>query len=357
MKRSGIPTAGRAGRLSRRLMSASILALALLGAAAAGWRSLPVRLWRVDRALAAGRVGEARLLLDLKASTNDPRILTRYARLRLMENRPDAVVRILADRVRSRPDPEWLAMLGESYQLLGNPDAALSAYRILLVSRPNDSQAWQARGRLAYGLGALAEAIEAYRKLEDLEPNKPEWPRVLGQIALDVDATDLAAASFRRALTLDPGNLDVRFGLAEALYLSGAVAAGLSEIDRCLESRPEDLRWETARAECLRAIGRAEESTRALDRVLARAPDDVRALRLRAEFDLEAREWVTALVLLERARAVDPGDWRVHYALSRVYGALGRTEDARQARSLMLEHQARTQLKPNPVQRPAGMSR
>lgn len=354
MKRSANPAAG-AKTLRRRLVlgSAAVLAAALAGFAAydAGF-SVAAKLRRVDRALAAGRVDEARKLLDLKTGTDDPRILTRYARLRLIEKRPDSVVRLLADRVADRPDPEWLEMLGEAQAAVGDLDGALKTYRTLASLRPDHRGALEARGVLAHRLGSAAEAIEAYRELERLEPTKADWPRNLGRVAMEVDAADLAVSALRRAVKLDSGDLDLRFGLAEALYLSGDVEAGLAEIDRCLASRPDDPRLQIARAECLRDLGRAAESVEAIDRVLARDADHVQALRLRAEHELETGDRSKALERLERARDRDPLDWRVHYALSRVYDALKRPDDARNARASMAKHQAASQIKPGSAAKP-----
>ena len=69
--------------------------------------------------------------------------------------------------------------------------------------------------------------------------------------------------------------------------------------------------------------------------ILAREPDHVRALRLRAEVHLQRREFTRVVELLERARTIDPDDWRVLYKLAQVYDRLGRSDEARAAQARM----------------------
>ena len=61
------------------------------------------------------------------------RAITRLARLRLLQHRPDSVVRLLESRLRSRIDLEWLAMLGEANLALGRTQEAWGAYRMLFA--------------------------------------------------------------------------------------------------------------------------------------------------------------------------------------------------------------------------------
>ena len=64
--------------------------------------------------------------------------LTRLARLRLLQHRPDSVVRLLGSRLKSRPDPEWLALLGEAELALGRTREAWGYFRAL-AERPDES--------------------------------------------------------------------------------------------------------------------------------------------------------------------------------------------------------------------------
>jgi predicted Zn-dependent protease len=310
------------------------VAVVLAGAGAIGGavglsRSLPGQLWWADRALDQGRLDEAEAILLPLARIEDPRAITRLARLRLLQHRPDSVVRILEHRLKSPANPEWLALLGEADLAVGHTQEAWGVYRALLEQRPDDIPSLIRYAELTYRHSGLAEALIPYRRLEKLQPNQAQWPKAVGQIYMEIDRYELAAAAFRDALRIEPSNGDIRFALAEAEFLSGRLTDSLADLDLAGRARPNDARFAAARAECLLALGRTEEAVEQLDAILTREPSHTRALRLRAEVHLRQREFARALELLELARATDPQDWRVLYKLTQVYDRLGRRDEAR----------------------------
>src|SRR5947208_49120 len=159
-------------RRGLRLMTTAVL-LAGVGAigGAAWWNhSLPGQLWWADRALDRGRLDQAEAILVLWARTEDPRVITRLARLRLRQHRPDSVVRLLESRLKSRTDPQWLALLGEAEIILGRTQEAWGVYRALLEQSPDDIAVLIRYAELTYRHAGLAEALVPYRRLEHLQP-------------------------------------------------------------------------------------------------------------------------------------------------------------------------------------------
>ena len=312
-----------------------LVGVASIGGAAWLRYSVAGRLWRVDRALNKSLLDEAEAILVPLARTEDPRVITRLARIRLLQHRPDSVVRLLESRLASRTDPEWLALLGEANLVLGRTQEAWGVYRALLEQKPDDIPALTRYAELTYRHAGLAEALIPFRRLEQLQPSRVEWPKAVGQIYMEIDRYELAAAAFRDALRIDPADGDARFAMAEAEFLSGQLAESLADIDLAAAARPDDLRIASARGECLLALGRIDEAVGQLDAILSREPGHVKALRLRAEVHLLRREFTPGVVLLERARSIDPADWRVLYKLAQVYNRLGRPDEARAAQSRM----------------------
>ncbi len=323
----------------RLAVAVGVAGIGAIGGAAVLSRSLPGQLWWTDRILDQQRLDEAEAILVPLVRTEDPRVITRLARLRLLQHRPDSVVRLLEHRLKSPADPEWLVLLGEADLAVGHTKEAWVVYRALLEQRPDDIPALTRYAELTYRHAGLAEALIPYRRLEQLQPDKSEWPRVVGQIYMEIDRYDLAAAAFRDALRLDQDNGDVRFALAEAEFLSGRLAESLADLDLAEQARPDDARIAVARAECLLALGRTDEVVQQLEAILSRDPNLTRALRLRAEIHLRRREFTRALELLERARTTDPQDWRVLYKLAQVYDRLGRPDEARAAEARMRDLQ------------------
>src|SRR4051794_36586314 len=127
--------------ISRRGLRLTAAAALLVGVGAVGvavWLdcSLTGQLWRADRAIDRGRLDRAEAILVPWALTEDPRVITRLARLRLLQHRPDSVVRLLESRLKAQTDPQWLAMLGEADLALGRTQQAWGVYRTLLEHRP-----------------------------------------------------------------------------------------------------------------------------------------------------------------------------------------------------------------------------
>jgi cytochrome c-type biogenesis protein CcmH len=109
------------------------------------------------------------------------------------------VAAVMAEAVRRNPgDPQALALLGAARFEAGDPVGAASAFRRLLVLRPDDAQAWARLGE------SLVRAAE-------------------GRIDGD------AEAAFREALRLDPNQLGARYFLGEAARERGD-AAGVREM-------------------------------------------------------------------------------------------------------------------------------
>jgi predicted Zn-dependent protease len=328
-------------RRGLRLTAAVVLLIGVGAIGGAAWlsRSLTGQLWWADRALDQGRLDQAEALLVPWARTDEPRVLTRWARLRLLQHRPDSVVRLLESRVKSRTDPQWLALLGEADLALGRTQEAWGVYRALLEQCPDDIPTLIHHAELTYRHAGLAEALVPYRRLKDLQPERVDWPKAIGQIYMEIDRYELAAAAFQDAVRLEPANAEIRFALAEAEFLAGHLAESLANLDLVSRARPEETRFAAARAECLLALGRTDEAVRQLEDILTREPSHTRALRLRAEVHLRRRELSRALERLERARAADPQDWRVLYKLAQVYDRLGRRDAARAAEARMRDLQ------------------
>jgi tetratricopeptide (TPR) repeat protein len=330
----------------RRGFRLTITGILLVGVGAIGvaaWlsRSPIGQLWWADRALDQGRLDQAEAILVLQARNENPRAITRLARLRLLQQRPDSVVRLLESRLKSRKDcdSDGLSLLGEAELALGRTQEAWEVYRLLLEQRPDDITALSRYAELTYRHSGLAEALVPYRRLERLQPGRAEWPKALGQIYMEIDRYELAAASFRDALRIDPTSGDGRFALAEAEFLAGHLDECLANLALAASTLPDDKRIPTARAECLLALGRIDEAAQQLEAILTREPGHTRALRLRADVHLQRREFSRAVELLERARNLDPNDWRVLYKLAQVYDRLGRRDEARAAQARMQELQ------------------
>ncbi|MCO5168382.1 MAG: protein kinase [Planctomycetes bacterium] len=254
----------------------------------------------------------------------------------------EAETRLLDER-RGPPRLDELMLAAARLQVrrVERARAALAAAQRLAPAEPLVALA---RARLALADDDVGGAVSALRAAEALAPAAPvgvvgvpgappppradvSWPVLDPPAALEHERRCLLG----EALLRQDGDLrDVgrEFELAaRADPTGGWTIGGVSEIDRRVglspgvaaglraRARPatgaRQAGWLAARAATLESPrrwtrGRLEQASRAWALVSARAPRDAAVWLRRAELAREARRWDEAVMLLDRARALDP---------------------------------------------------
>lgn len=185
-------------------------------------------------------------------------------------------------------DPEANLLLGDVQRLLGDLDAASTAY---LGVRERDSTSLGA----ALGLaavhereGRLSEAADLLEEAEKLHPGNAVLLNNLGSIYLrmahatpvDAEAAAFSARArtlFQAAAALEPRMAEPRVGLAEVYSANGELDKALLEVDRAVALQP-GCSWRPLRAEVLFLLGRHDDAEAEVDAILFDCPDDITAL-------------------------------------------------------------------------------
>jgi len=214
------------------------------------------------------------------------------------------------------PDPKTrlhvLARLEEAHELYrrGDLDAAVSAFRAVLVEEPRLLDAWETLGNALLGLGRREAAIETFRKLLEISDGSAEGAFLLahalaesGRLEEAAGYAEAAAASVPAArhllarIALERGDLDAaerhlaeaRAGLGERpdlLLTAAEIAQRRSRPEEALEltrqarerSGPRPPRnLHRIRGEALASTGRASEARAELRREIELFPDHLEA--------------------------------------------------------------------------------
>lgn len=141
-----------------------------------------------------------------------------------------------------KQDGQALLLLGNIHHQLGRLQAAESALRAILGSKPDHPAA---ANDLACLLTAQNRSLDEAEKLARLavskNPDTASYHDTLARVLMARNQLDPAKASFETALRLDPELLDARVGLARLLRQTGNTPAALRELDRVntqLKARP-----------------------------------------------------------------------------------------------------------------------
>lgn len=297
-----------------------------------------------------------------------------------------AMVTRLEERLAREPEDlrGWL-MLGRSRVVMGQPGAAVQAYRKALALAPNEPEAI---GGLAESLivgdgGTVSpEALALLNRLDGLVPGEPRVGYYLGLAAAQSGDVAGATERWRRLLAAAPADAPWRPGMVDAIRdaaarlgfdvaamlaatpgaaprpgaAEAAAIAGLPPEERQnriremvdglqarLEAGGGDVEGWSRLAQARGVLGEREAALAAWDRALALAPEDPAVLKGKAGAllgpeiaDGAPEVGDAAAALYERAAAIRPDDAEALWFLGLHEWQRGRTAEARQRWDRML---------------------
>ncbi len=211
--------------------------------------------------------------------------------------RPDAAIPYLERVVRANPDTNADAhtILGLCFIRLNDYDHARSTYATLFGQPPDSAAAFLLLATILRQMDLPAPAEAQAKKALDIAPNLPLAHFMLGEIAVQKSDYGQAAREFEDERRINPDFAPAYESLGEA-YMH-------------LEKLPE------AQMALTKAI--------TLNANLTSAFAKLGAVLLRRQ-DIQ-----TAIMYLEHAEKLDPGNFETHVILAQAYKRVGREDDAR----------------------------
>ncbi len=192
----------------------------------------------------------------------------------------------------SKVDPSYVLAL--CYLDTRRYDDARHAFAAQYGFAPDSAAAYLLAARMLLRREYLPVAKEFAAKSLQLDPQMPLAHELLGEIALAGDHMDEAIAELEQEKARDPLEGPVYDRLGDAYYRAG----------------------------------RYEDSQRALQQAVLLEPNSTGPYILLGKVLLKRQDPLGAATYLERARGMDPANYRTHSLLGQAYRALGRQEDA-----------------------------
>jgi len=157
-------------------------------------------------------------------------------------------------------------------------DTAEQAYRDILNTHPNHSEALHLLGLIAQEKGRYGEAEDLISQAIKISPQNPGYYNSLGITLQQWGKPEKAIASYQRALQLDPESADLNNNLANALTEQGRMDEALHYYRQALKSDPESVEVLNNMGTVLLDQGRLEPSLTCFSKALAINPVYTRAL-------------------------------------------------------------------------------
>jgi tetratricopeptide (TPR) repeat protein len=175
-------------------------------------------------------------------------------------------------------------------------------------------------------------AVQSLDKLKTVSPNSGRFHQVLAEAALAQDDFPGAIAQFRKAIALQPELPGVHYKLGTTLLTNAQDESARTEARQQFEDElarnPADNRCEYQLGEVDRLESKYASAEAHYRRALVLQPDYAEAQAALGNLLISQQKLPEALVLLQEAVKLDPGNETYHYRLARLYQALHRPEDA-----------------------------
>ena len=174
--------------------------------------------------------------------------------------------------------------------------------------------------------GRLAEAEQVYRAILGVDPNQPDALQMLGQVAFAAGRLDAAIELFGRSLAQDPGQARVLVNLGVACREARRDQDAIAAFERALRLEPGLFEARLHLAVALLTEGETGQAESHLRRAIADRPDFAEAYRmLTLATRLGPDEPLVAAMegLLEKADIAPEDAAHLHFALGKSHRDLG----------------------------------
>jgi tetratricopeptide (TPR) repeat protein len=234
---------------------------------------------------------------------------------------------LLEAAVRANPNDDNLQMaLARDLVDVGKYEAATPYLHSYLERHPKDQQAWYLLGKTYLQLSE-----DALGKINQIDPNSVTAHIVAGEIDESMRNYDGALVEYKKAADLAPHQPGTHEHMGNTFWVTGKWESAESEFNAELKNNPNNCmaRWKLANA-TLEANGSAEEALSGLNQAIQRCPNLMQAHVDRARALIKLSRQKEALPDLLMAEQDSPKEPSIHFLLSQVYKADGKTAEAHQ---------------------------
>jgi tetratricopeptide (TPR) repeat protein len=286
-------------------------------------------------AMTSGDLQTADELFSLIPSNDPVRPTIEFQLAKVLYNRaqvPRAKELVLQLKSQGVENADVETLLGNCLESERQPEPAIAAYRRAIEADSAHIDRFEDLISLLLYLHRTADALVAVRQALAIAPNDSRAWVWKGNVDLNRNAYEDGMESYTHAVQLNKRNPDALLGVAGAYYVTGQTDAAISECKAGISRFPDDTRFYVSYAEMLVASPDAlrlhAQVKELLEKALKLAPQSAQAHYLLGQIALQEGKLKEAEEDLLRSLACDPDRSKTHFALSRVYRRMERTDDA-----------------------------
>jgi len=234
---------------------------------------------------------------------------------------------LLGAAVRANPNDGNLQItLARTLINLKRLDEATPYLRTYLEHNPKDQQAWYLLGKTYLQLSE-----DALGKIDQIDPNSVTAHIVAGEIDESMHNYDGALVEYKKAIDLAPEQPGTHEHMGNTFWVMGKWESAETEFKAELANNPNNCnaRWKLANA-MLEDNAPPQDALTELNRAISRCPTLMQARVDRARALVKLGKHDDALPDLLLAEKDSPDEPSIHFLLSAVYRAQGKTADAQQ---------------------------
>jgi tetratricopeptide (TPR) repeat protein len=234
---------------------------------------------------------------------------------------------LLESAVRANPSDDNAEMaLARTLINLQRYDEATPYLKSHLERNPKDQQAWYLLGN-----SYLKLSEDALGRINQIDPNSVTAHEVAGEIDESMHNYDGALVEYKKAIELAPQQPGTHEHMGNAYWVTGKWDSAQMEFKAELANAPNNcaVRWKLANA-LLEANASAQDALAELNRAIDHCPTLMQARVDRARALIKLGKHDDALPDLLMAEKESPEEPSIHFFLSSVYKAQGKTADAQQ---------------------------
>jgi tetratricopeptide (TPR) repeat protein len=234
---------------------------------------------------------------------------------------------LLEAAVRANPNDDTAQMaLARTLVNLKRYDEATPYLRSYLDRHPKDQQAWYLLGKTYLQLSE-----DALGRINQIDPNSAMAHIVAGEIDESMKNYDGALVEYRKAIDLAPKQPGMHEHMGNVFWVTGKWESAQNEFRSELAINPNNcaVRWKLANA-MLEANAPAQDALTETNEAIGRCPSLMQARVDRARALIKLGKPDEALADLLMAEKDTPDEPSIHFLLSSVYKAQGKTAEAQQ---------------------------
>jgi tetratricopeptide (TPR) repeat protein len=248
-------------------------------------------------------------------------------------------------------DMESVQMRGLTLYRLGRPADAIPFLERVRQWTPNaNADANYVLGLCYLNSQRLDEARSAFANQFGVSPNSGSAYLVMGEMLMRANLPEAAAASARKALQLTPGIPLAHFLLGEFDLFKSEVAEALQEFEREREINPANPAVYDRLGDAYTRAGQYERAQEVLSKAISLDVSSTGPFIQMGKVLLRRNDPRTALMYLQHAEKMDPGNYITHTLLGQAYRSLGEEDDAKKELNAASRIHAESELKLQPPQ-------